>query len=249
LDNQPIFTKLNFKVHFSWCLYDWATSAFFSVITTFVFAAYFTSKIAPSAIDGTFWWGNAMGLAALIVALVSPILGSIADYGGHRRVWLFCFTLLGTIACFLLWFAYPEATYMLPTLLLIVLSTVALETGFTFYNALLIHIAPKRYLGRLSGWAWGLGYLGGLTCLIISLLVFVYGNIFNLDEASSGNIRIIGPLIGAWITLFSLPLFIWVKDLPSQGYSSKQAISLGLTKLKQNLKRFPQQKNLLFFFL
>lgn len=233
----------------AWCLYDWANSSYFSVVTTFIFAAYFADKVAPNKIIGTYWWGNAVAFAALIVAILSPILGSIADYGGHRKKWLFGFTYLGIIASAGLWLAYPSASHVAITLLCVVVGIIAIETGMTFYNAMLPNLVSKQYLGRVSGWGWGMGYIGGLCCLIIALFVFVQGHLPWLDSQSFENIRICGPFIALWLMVFSLPLFIWVPDVVLKKVPTGKAIKQGLSTLSSTLKQLPKNKNLLFFYL
>ena len=90
---------------FSWALYDWANSAFSAVIITFVYATYFTKGIAADEITGTAKWGWAMAASGIAIALLSPVLGAIADAGGRRKPWLFAWTVLAVVGCWLLWSA------------------------------------------------------------------------------------------------------------------------------------------------
>ena len=166
-------TKKNKLAIVSWCLFDWAYSPFAVLITTFIFATYFTQKVAINEIIGTRQWANANALAGLVAALLSPILGAIADYEGRRKPWIFFFMILIIISSASLWFIQPSISYVHLALFWIVIGTFALEVGSVFYNAMLEELAPPNYLGRLSGWGWGCGYLGGLIALIIALQVFV----------------------------------------------------------------------------
>ena len=102
----------------SWCLYDWANSAFPTVITTFVFSAYFTKAIAVDEITGTSQWGIAISLSGLAVAVLSPFLGAVADHGGRRKPWIFAFTALCILSSALLWLARPEASFVILALTL-----------------------------------------------------------------------------------------------------------------------------------
>lgn len=233
----------------SWCFFDWAISAFFSVVITFIFAAYFSAKIAPNAIAGTHAWGDAIAIAGLIIAITSPFVGAIADFSGHRKRWLFCFTYLGIISTALLWFAYPNERFITLTLALVILSDVGFEIAFVFYNSLLITVAPKEFIGRISGWAWGMGYAGGLICLNIALFGFVKHPPAFLNSHTAEEIRICGPLIALWITVFSLPLFLWVKEKNKESLPIKSAIRKGLSQLRNTLKTLPQHKNLLRFLI
>jgi UMF1 family MFS transporter len=233
----------------AWCFYDWANSSYFAVVTTFIFAAYFTEKVAPDKIIGSYWWGNAVAIAALMVALLSPVLGSIVDYGGNRKKWLFGFTYLGIVASAGLWFAYPSVSYAPITLACVILGIVAIETGMTFYNSMLPDLIPKHYLGRVSGWGWGSGYVGGIVCLVITLFVFVKNSLTWLDPASFENVRICGPFVAVWLALFSLPLFLWVPDTASKKASPRKAIKQGLSSLFTTLKTLLKDKNLLLFYI
>lgn len=241
--------KPSVKQVLSWSLYDFANSSFFTIVITFVFPAYFTAKIAPDHIVGTYWWGNTVAISALLVAIGAPIMGAVADYGGRRKIWLGLYTLIGVFATGALFFSYPLASFATSTLLTVIIANTALETGLAFYNAQLPGISPATHLGRISGWAWGLGYAGGLISLIISLIVFVQGNLFALNTENAANIRILGPFTALWILLFSLPLFLFVPDYSTKSYPIKKAIPLGLRTLKKSFQSLPKNKNLLFFFL
>ena len=227
----------------SWALYDWANSAFSAVIVTFVFATYFSQGIAPDSVDGTAWWGWAMTASGIAIAVISPILGAIADAGGRRKPWVFTFTLLTVIGCLLLWYARPEPSFALYALVVVALAIVAFEVAGVFYNAMLPEIVSRDYLGRLSGWAWGLGYAGGLACLILALFAFVQTErpLFGLDKETAEHVRITGPLVGVWFALFSLPLFLFTPDKQSSGLPPREAVRRGLDQLRgtfANLRRY-----------
>ena len=156
-----------------WCLYDWANSAFTTVITTFIFAAYFTSAVAENDTVGTAQWGYASSAAAILIAVLGPTLGAIADKGGRRKIWLFGFTWLGAALTMLLVLVRPNPEDALLALMLFVAAAVAMDMGQVFYNSMLPTLAPRDWLGRVSGWGWGLGYAGGLACLVTALYGFV----------------------------------------------------------------------------
>jgi MFS transporter, UMF1 family len=241
--------KPSFKTVFSWGLYDWANSSFFTIVITYIFPAYFIKAVAPNHIIGTYWWGNAIAFSALMVAIGAPIFGAIADYGGKRKLWLGICTYVGAVATALLWYAYPEVNYAWHTLAAVIISLIAIEIGICFYNGMLPSITPPSYIGRVSGWSWGLGYVGGLLSLVVCLVVFVQGNLLGFSTEDSANIRICGPFTALWLLVFSRPLFWFVQDIPQKQYPTKRAIKLGLTTLSKTLKKLPKDKNLLFFFL
>ncbi len=233
----------------AWCFYDWASSSYFSVVTTFIFSAYFASIVAPNKIIGTYLWGNAIALSAFIIAILSPVFGSIADYGGSKKIWLFVLTYIGIFASFGLWFAYPASSYVWLILACVIVGNVAIEVGLTFYNAMLPQLISMQYLGRVSGWGWGMGYVGGLSCLSIALFVFVKSQFTWLDHSTFANIRICGPLIALWLVVFSLPLFLIVQDKSSNQNSIKGSIKKGLIALLSTLKNLSKNKSFLFYLI
>ncbi len=236
---------------FSWCLYDWAHSAFPVIITTFVFSTYFTQKVAANPIIGTAQWGDAIAIAALLTALLSPLLGAVADNHGHRKPWLALFALMCIIGSALLWYAKPNPDYVHWTLFFVILGTMGLEIGMVFYNSMLPDLAPKDYIGRISGWAWGLGYFGGLSCLIIALYVFVEGSTpwLPLNHAQSEQIRICGPLVAVWFALFGWPVFVFVRDRPNTGLSLGHSMRRGLKQLLNTLAQLPKHRDILIFLI
>jgi UMF1 family MFS transporter len=249
IDSKGLIIMLiaNKKVLIAWCIYDWACSAFPIIVTTFIFATYFTAQVAVNEISGTYLWANATALAGIIIAILSPIVGAIADHRGHHKRWLFAFTLLCIISSALLWYAYPAPTSIYYTLTCVVFGTVGLELAIVFYNSFLPHIAPKKYLGRISGWAWGLGYLGGILSLSIVLFVFIKGNHAWLNAQTAASVRICGPLVALWFAMFSLPLFIFIPDTKLTQLTIIQAIRRGLQELGQTLRALPTEKNLLLY--
>lgn len=233
----------------AWCLYDWAAASFSIIVTTFIFATYFTTKVAENQILGTYQWANAASLAGLIIAFTSPLFGAIADHGGHHKRWLFCFTLIAILGASLLWFSYPSTEMVYYTLGCVVLGTVGFEVALVFYNAYLPHLASKKYLGRISGWGWGAGYLGGITALSIALVVFIRANPGWLNTATAEEVRICGPFVGLWYALFSLPMFFLVTEISSKPHPLPQAIRAGWRELLATLKKLPKEKNMVIYLI
>lgn len=242
--------KLSTRAAVAWCLYDWANSAFPTVITTFIFATYFTQGIAKNPILGTSQWGNATALAGLIIAVLSPILGAVADHTGRRKPWLAFFTFLTVISAALLWFAKPSQVFINWALTWVVLGTIGFEISTVFYNAMMRGLVTDQYLGRLSGWAWGIGYLGGLVCLIVALL-FIEVNIpwLSLNTKVAEQVRICGPLVACWFALFSLPLFILTPDRIASETTIKNAVQKGCAILFNTIRHLGDYKQIARFLL
>lgn len=231
----------------AWCLYDWACASFSIIVTTFIFAAYFTTQVAQDKIIGTYQWANAMSIAGLIIAFSSPMFGAIADHGGYHKRWLFAFTSMAVLFTGLLWFAYPSTSAVYTTLICVVLGTVGYEVAQVFYNAFLPVLAPKKYLGRISGWGWGSGYLGGIVALTIALIVFIKTNLFSLDTTTAEQIRICGPFAALWFGIFSIPFFIFVPSLTNGGKPLPQAVRTGIRELLRTIRKLPKEKNILLY--
>lgn len=220
-----------------WAMYDWANSAFVTVIQTFIFAAYFTGSIAPDPITGSALWGNVNSGAALLVAAGAPLLGAIADQSGRRKPWIFCFTIICVGCTALLWFIRPGESKVTAALILVGLATLGFEFAGVFYNAMLADLAPEERIGRWSGWGWGLGYAGGLGCLLVSLLAFIGDRAwFKLDQSQAAPVRATFVLVAVWYLLFSLPLFLLTTDRQPSGLSWRRAASRGGRQLYQSVR-------------
>lgn len=235
----------------AWCFYDWANSAFPTVITTFVFSAYFTKRVAADELSGTSQWGIAISLSALMVALIGPILGAIADHLGRRKPWLLGFTLVASISAMMLWTVKPMTNFAIYALCWVALANFAFEMGMIFYNAMLPDLAPKKQLGRWSGWGWGLGYFGGLTCLSLVLVAFVQTDtpLFDLNKGSAEELRITGPFVAAWMLFFALPLFCITPDTRASTKPIIKLIKESLNALIQTFRKLRDFKDIAWFLL
>src|SRR6202045_1161099 len=146
----------------SWIFFDWAAQPYFTLITTFVFAPYFATHVAPDAASGQSLWGFATAAAGLMIALMSPGLGAIADANGRRQPWIGGFGALLVLGSGLIWFGKPGDVGVIPPLLLAYgIATIGVEFATVFNNAMMPSLVPPDRIGRLSGTGWATGYLGG----------------------------------------------------------------------------------------
>lgn len=198
----------------AWVLYDWAYGAFNTVVTTFVFATYFTQKVAPDPATGASLWAGMQAVAGLAIALLSVPLGAVADRSGRRRGLLAAFSFVMALGTLLLWFVRPGPADLWLALGLVGLASVAYEIATVFYNAMLPGLVGPRRLGRLSMLAWGAGYGGGLVCLALCLLVLVLPDPapFGLDRARAEHVRATALLAGGWLVLFGWPACVFIRD-------------------------------------
>jgi len=236
---------------FSWALYDWANSSFFAVIQTFVFATYFLKSVAQNDTLGSTQWGNIIGAAGLVIAISAPFLGAIADQLGRRKPWIAWFSLICILATAGLWFVKPSQKFVDLALILVFLGTIGSEFAIIFYNAMLPDLAPPKRMGRWSGWAWGLGYAGGLACLVVALFVFVDVNHppFGLDKATAEHVRATFILVALWYALFSIPLFLFSDDRQRTGLKMGEAVKSGWLQLKASIKNIRKFKHIMRFLI
>jgi UMF1 family MFS transporter len=230
-----------------WVLFDWACQPFFTLVTTFVFAPYFAATLARNPVEGQSLWGYATAAAGLSLAVLSPVLGSIADARGPKKPWIALCGAVLVIACSALWFAAPGAPHAIAiALLAFAAATVAAEIAAVFNNAMMPRLVPPERLGRLSGAGWATGYAGGLVSLVAVLgflaaspetgtTYFGLRPLFGLDPALREGDRITGPFSAAWFVVFIWPLLLFTPDAPRNGRPLSLAIRHGLGQLKSTV--------------
>jgi UMF1 family MFS transporter len=206
----------NRKVVWSWALFDWANSAFTTLVVTFIYATYFTRSFGDDPELTASWWGRAVSLSAVAIAILSPILGAAADRAGARKRFLLVSTLVCVAGTALLAFVAPGAANAVPlALATFVVANIAFELGNVFYNSFLPDVSDADSVGRVSGYGWALGYVGGLVCMGVALVGFVQPETpwFGLSKEAGWNIRATNLLVAAWFLVFALPLF---RNLPEE---------------------------------
>jgi MFS transporter, UMF1 family len=244
----------------SWIFFDWAAQPYFTLIMTFVFAPYFATHVASDPASGQALWGFATAASGLMIALMSPVLGAIADASGRRKPWIAAFGALLVIGSCLMWFGKPGDTSVIPPLLLAyAIATVGVEFATVFNNAMMPSLVPPDQIGRLSGTGWATGYVGGILSLILVLgflaanpetgrTLFGFMPLFGLDPVTHQGDRITGPLTGIWFIIFVLPMFLLTPDYPAKR-PVRKALRAGLIDLKQTLGELPRRKSLAAFLL
>ena len=214
------FEPVTRRERFAWCLFDFANSAFATLVVTFVYAAFFSKSLAP--VDGDVLWSHALTVSGILVALLSPVLGAKADQrrGGKKRMLVglsaICIVTTALLSLPSTTDGAPAGTALVYLALgLFVVANVAFELIYVFYNAFLPELGDDESLGRLSGKAWALGYAGGLLCLAVGLgFVGLDGMDFGpwLSTTDGWNVRATNLLVAAWFLVFALPAFIWLRD-------------------------------------
>lgn len=200
----------------SWVMWDWGTQPFNTVITTFVFSVYITS----SAFGPTNATSQALSLSTtlggLVVALAAPVLGQTTDRSGRTVTVLRRLTWLLAAISASLFFVKPEPSYLWLGLGLLALGSVISEIAGVNYNSLLDDVAGESNVGRVSGFGWGMGYLGGIVVLLVIYFLLIQPDVglFGVTSEQGMDIRVSMVICGVWTLLFTIPTFLNLRDKP-----------------------------------
>lgn len=239
-----------------WMLFDWAAQPFFTVVTTFIFGPYFVSRMASDPVAGQAAWGYGIAAAGFVIAILSPVLGSIADQTGPRKPWIAFFAAIKIVCLCLLWLAAPGSSLFM-IVVLFSLASVAAEFSTVFNDSMMPRLVPKQDIGRISNVAWGLGYLGGMIALIF-VVALMAGSpetgktiigaepLFGLDPKLGEDARATGPLAALWYFVFILPMFFFTPDA-IKGMAIGPAVREGLAELRSTLAEARHRGGILRF--
>jgi len=214
---------------FGWLMYDFANSSFTTIIVTVVYSLYFKEVVVNQEELGTALWGRAVSISMLLVAISAPIFGAVADYSRAKKRFLFYTTYLTVIFTALLYFV--KAGNIFTGMLFFIIANFGFNSGMVFYNSLLPEIAGRNDLGKVSGWGWALGYVGGLLSLFL-VLPLVNNNLVNLAF----------PAVALFFGLFALFTFFLLKEIkkPSKRTNYfKTALQRIITTAK-NIRKFKE---------
>ncbi len=236
-----------------WFFFDWASQPYNTLLITFIFAPYITELLG----DGTAAqsaWGFGIGAAGIVIALLAPVLGALADTGGNRLRWIWLFSVMYVVGAAGLWFAAPGDYNLVLILTFFAIGMIGMEFATTFTNSMLPDLGPPEQIGRISGNGWAFGYLGGLVALVIMLLFFAENSatgrtligmepVLGLDPEAREGTRFVGPLTAFWFIVFMIPFVLFVRD-PKSATAPKGAVKKALTDLKSTLWHLPQDRSL-----
>lgn len=234
------------KLILSWCLYDWANSAFATTIMAAVLPVFYSSVAGAnlSKTTASSYWGYTNTIAMLIVAFTAPILGALADHSGIKKRFLALFAGMGVVSTAML-VLVGKGDWFLASLLYII-GMVGFSGGNNFYDSLLPHVAGEKDIDRISSYGYALGYLGGGILLAFNLAMILKPQWFGIPDAEWGT-RYSFLTVGVWWTLFSVPILKNVPEppiVPIPGESSNplraslQRLSLTIHNLRQYRQAF-----------
>ena len=247
-----------------WMMFDWAAQPFFTVVTTFIFGPYFVSRMVldasgnPDPVAGQAAWGFAIAAGGLIMAVLAPVLGSIADQTGPRKPWIAFFAIIKITGLFFLWNAAPGSSVFW-VLFAYTAAAIAAEFSTVFNDSMLPRLVTKAEIGRVSNVAWGLGYLGGMLVLIFVLLGLAGSGpegktligimpLFGIDPALGEDARATGPISAVWYFVFILPMFFLTPDGGTKRPMG-EAVRLGLSELKETVRELRKRAGLSRFLI
>lgn len=240
-----------------WWFFDWASQPYNTLLITFIFAPYMTELLGDGTTAQTVW-GYGIGATGIVIALLAPLLGAIADKSGGRMRFIWLFSLMYVAGAWGLWYAIPGDFNLWFVMISFAIGMIGMEFATIFTNAMLPDLGAPHQIGRISGSGWAFGYLGGMLGLIFMLTLLAENGegktligiapVFGLDAALREGTRSVGPFTAIWYALFMVPFFLWVHEARRPG-----AVTIGTAvrgawpELRETLRHLPRNRSLFAF--
>ena len=248
------------KGTFSWALWDWASQAFPTVVTSFVFGRYITSEFfAPAGYSleeagqyTAFWLGISGVVAGVLIALIAPIVGRRADTSGRKKFWLMVNTYLFAATIGLMFFVAPSSDFFVFGLVLLAAGGIFFEFATVNYNSMLNEVARPHERGKISQFGWGLGYIGGIILLVMALWIIQFGGaeLLGIPDTDALSVRVVMVISMFWVIIFSIPLMLKVPEAKPIAGTENEGLLLAYKKLIRSLVTMRKENpNLLRFFI
>lgn len=255
---------MNRKRIWGWWFFDWASQPYATLLLTFIFSIYF-SEVArghfaaqgadamQAGAQAQALWGWALAGAGVVIAVLAPVLGAVADRSGRRLPWIWLFSGFYVVGSAGLWVLHPSGEGLIPALVLFGIGLIGMEFATIFTNALMPSLGSRDEIGRISGSGFAFGYLGGVVALAIMLALFADGAsgltllgrppALGLDGAAREGTRFVGPFTAIWYAVFMIPFFLWVRE--PAGTGRKLQLGAALRDLGALLRSLPRRQSLL----
>ncbi|MDN5931317.1 MAG: MFS transporter [Pseudonocardia sp.] len=203
----------------AWGLWDWGSAAYNAVILTFVFSVYLTDAVGadlPGEVSANSWLGYSIGASGLLIALMAPVIARRADAAGRRKRAVAIWTALTILTMAGLFFVEDDYSFLALGLVLLGLGSIFFELASVSYNAVLSQVSTPGTVGRVSGFGWAMGYLGGIVLLLVVYAGFIVGGggVFGIPTEDGFNIRLVALVAAAWFLVFAIPLLLRVPEVP-----------------------------------
>lgn len=216
---STVITASRRRAVLAWASWDWGSSAYSTIVVSFVFAPYLANTVGgPDAglgLSGATWLGISTTVAGVLIAVLAPVTGQRADEGGRRRASLGLFTALVILSTLGLFFVRDAPAYLWLGLVLMAAGSVFMEFAYVSYNAMLHQISTPATIGRISGFGWGSGYLGGIVVLLGSYLLFISPEVglFGVTDADGLRYRALAVVVAVWFAVFAIPVLVTVPEV------------------------------------
>ncbi len=228
---------------FVWTLFDFANTSFSVMIVAVGYSLYFKEIVAGGSGRGDFLWGIAVSVSMLLTAIIAPVLGAAADFSSRRKRFLFGFTFVSIVSTGLLYFVEPGM--IIVGMALFILANIGFEGGIVFYDSFLPNLATERSYGRVSGYGFAMGYVGSLVTLIIAMPLYAGGFV----NENLPNVKLSFLVAAGIFLLFSVPLFIFLRDHKTKFEYKVSYIKAGIQRVRETIGHLKQYKNVSRFLL
>ena len=226
----------------SWALFDFANSSYSIVVISLIFAIYFRNIVVGGAANADLIWGIVLSTSVLLGALAAPAMGAIADYTKKRKPMFLFFSIIAILGTAALYFTGPGTIWR--AAILFILTNFAYENAIVLYDSFLVLIVGPQYAGRISGFGWGLGYLGGIVAALIFAPLYIHGY-----EGHENAFRLVFPLTALFFLVFSLPAFKYLHDRGERAHVKvKHVIGHGFHRVLHTLLHIKRYANIFRFF-
>ncbi|MBM1632773.1 MFS transporter [Sulfitobacter mediterraneus] len=251
-----------------WYFFDWASQPYNTLMLTFIFGPYFAQTATAALVEGGMtldaakaqsqaYWGYGLTLTGILIAVLAPILGAIADSSGRKLPWIWLFSILYVVGAAGTWWTAPQDFSVIWALFFFGIGLIGMEFATIFTNSYLPELhEDSAELGRISGSGWAFGYVGGVVALIAMLMLFQAGDsgktmlgispLFGLDPETKADTRIVGPLTAIWFAVFMIPFFLYIRDTLTP-QADRYKLGKGLRDLGHTLASLPRHPSLLAY--
>ena len=247
-----------------WMMFDWASQPYNTLLLTFIFGPFFAEIVIERLTTGGMdydaaraeaqaYWGYGLTSAGILIAVLAPILGAIADSTGRRMPWVWVFSILYVVGAAALWTANPDGFSITWVLVYFGIGLIGMEFATIFTNAMLPSLGEHGEIGAISGNGWAWGYIGGLLALVVMLLFLAENDkgvtfigiepILGLDPETREGTRSVGPLTALWYAVFMIPFFLWVRE-PRDAVVRGASVEKCLRDLGRTIRSLPQHGSL-----
>ena len=241
-------TKARKRATWAWALWDWAEQPYPTIMQTFVFPTYLASAVAAEGSHVDAQIGVATAIAGFLLAITAPVVGRRSDETGRRKFWLVVNTYLLVAIMAVSFFIEPKPEFLLAGLVLYALGSVIQESAFINYYAMLKSVTTEKNIGKISGYAWGLGYVGGILLLVVTLFGFIKP-IFGEPLPDGLGVRLTFVFAAIWTAVFTLPLVFRVPEIAAKPGYQKESIAQSYRSLWKQLTTLRRQAPETFKFL